>query len=157
MASTLKVTLSEELTLEGTQYNSSRTKTYSTITSVYKHIISVSTTTGTILNFADAASGIGTLDRDSIEYLRITNLDDTNFVILGFEKEASTASGYWIKLDAGKSYIMATPNVTTEHPQFAAHDSDHAVPSFVNTEAITADADTASCNLEIMVAMNSTT
>ena len=157
MASTLKVTLQEDLTIEGVNYSSSRTKTFSTITSVYKHIIAVSTTTGTILNFADAASGVGTLDRDSIEYLRITNLDTTNFVILGFEKEASTASGYWIKLDAGKSYIMATPNVTTEHPQLAAHDSAHAVPSFVNTEAITADADTAACNIELMVAMNATT
>ena len=157
MASTLKVTLSEECNIEGVNYGGIRTKTYSTITSVYKHIISVSTTSATILNFADAAGDVGTLDRDSIEYLRITNLDDTNFVILGFEKEASTASGYWVKLDAGKGYIMATPGTTTEHPQFAAHDSAHAVPSFVNTEVITADADTAACNVEIFVAMNATT
>ena len=45
----------------------------------------------------------------------------------------------------------------TEHPEFAAHDSAHAVPSFVNTEVITADADPAACNIELMVAMNSTT
>ena len=85
MASTLKVTLSEECNIEGVNYGGIRTKTYSTITSVYKHIISVSTTSATILNFADAAGDVGTLDRDSIEYLRITNLDDTNFVIFGFE------------------------------------------------------------------------
>ena len=75
MASTLKVTLQEDLTIEGVNYSSNRSKTFSTITSVYKHIIAVSTTSGTILNFADAASGVGTLDRDSIEYLRITNLN----------------------------------------------------------------------------------
>ena len=52
---------------------------------------------------------------------------------------------------------MPTPNVTTEHPQFAASDSAHAVSTFRDIEAITADADTAACNIELMVAMNATT
>ena len=155
MASTLKVTLQEDLTIEGINYSSSRTKTFSTITSVYKHIIAVSTTTGTILNFADAAAGIGTLDRDSVEYLRITNLDTTNFVVISLKDGSAAVAA--VRLDAGRSLILPTPNTTTEHPQLAAHDSAHAVPSFVNTEAITADADTAACNIELMVAMNATT
>jgi len=154
MASTLKYTLSEDLEINGTYYSSSKVQTITTITNVYKHVFTATTTSSTILSFADDHGDVGTLDRDTIEYMRITNLDDTNFVIIGFEKEASTASGYWIKLDAGRSFIVPIPNVTTEHPQFAAHDSAHAVPSFVDIESITADADTASCNLEIMVAMN---
>ena len=154
MASTLKVTLSEECNIEGVNYGGIRTKTYSTITSVYKHIISVSTTSATILNFADAAGDVGTLDRDSIEYLRITNLDDTNFVILGFEKETSTASGYWVKVDAGRSFIVPVSNTTTEHPDFSVNDSGHAVASYGEIESITAKANTAACNIEIMVAMN---
>ena len=154
MANTLKVTLSESLTVDGTDYGSTRAKTFSTITNVYKTTVNVSTTSGTILNLAAAAGNIGTLDQDLIEYMRITNLDDTNFVILGFEREASTASGYWVKLDAGRSFIVPTANTTTEHPDFASHDSAHAVPSFVDIEVITADADTAACNIEILVAMN---
>ena len=154
MASTLKITVSEDLNINGTSYSSSHTKIIQTITSVYKHVYTATTTSSTLLNFADDHGDVGTLDRDTIEYFRITNLDSTNFVILGFEKESSTASGYWVKLDAGKSFIVPTPNVTTEHPQLAAHDSAHAVPSFVDIESVTADADTASCKLEVMIAMN---
>jgi len=154
MASTLQVTLTENVEINGTGFSSTKTKTISTITNIYKHVVTATTTSSTILNFADDHGDVGTLDRDTIEYMRITNLDETNFVIIGFEKESSTASGYWIKLDAGRSFIVPIPNATAEHPQFAAHDSAHAVPSFVDIESVTADADTASCNLEIMVAMN---
>tara|TARA_R100000458_G_C8270983_1_gene245718 strand:+ start:2142 stop:2609 length:468 start_codon:yes stop_codon:yes gene_type:complete len=153
---TLKVTLQEECNIEGVNYGSTRTKTFSSITSVYKHIVSVSTSGGEILAFADAAGNVGTLDRDSIEYLRITNLDGTNFVELGIE-DTSGNNAYFVKLDAGKSFILPTPNTTTEHPTFFAVDNAHATSTHVNINSITADADTAACNVEIFVAMNSTT
>jgi hypothetical protein len=154
---TLTVKLEETLRLNGQDFSSSSTKSISSITQVLKTIIEVSTTTGTIFSFAAAASGLGTFDQDDVEYVRLTNLDATNFIIIGVEKETSTSSGYWIKLDAGRSFILPTSNASTEHPEFAAHDSAHAVPSFVDIESITADADTAACQLEIFIALNTTT
>tara|TARA_R100000742_G_C4278764_1_gene102008 strand:- start:2406 stop:2873 length:468 start_codon:yes stop_codon:yes gene_type:complete len=154
MASTLKVTLTENLTVDGNDYSSTRTKSFTTITNVYKTTVAVGTGGGTILNLAGSAGDIGTLDEDTIEYMRITNLDTANYVELGFEKESSTASGYWVKVDAGRSFIVPVSNTTTEHPDFAAHDSDHVVPSYGEIESITAKANTAACNIEIMVAMN---
>ena len=85
--------------------------------------------------------------------MRITNLDSTNFVELGFE-DTSGNNAYFVKLDAGRSFIVPTPNLTTEHPTFFANDGGHATGSHVDINSITADADTAACNIEILVAMN---
>ena len=153
MASTLKVTLTENLTLGGTDYSSQKTLSIATITNVYKTIVNVSTSGGEVLALASAAGNIGTLDQDNIEYMRITNLDSTNFVELGFE-DTSGNNAYFVKLDAGRSFIVPTPNLTTEHPTFFANDGGHATGSHVDINSITADADTAACNIEILVAMN---
>ena len=155
MASTLKVTLTENLTVDGNNYSSERTKTFTTITNVYKTTVAVGTGgMSEVVALAASAGNIGTLDRDTIEYFRITNLDTTNYVELGFEKESSTASAYYVKLDAGRSFIVPVSNTTTEHPDFFATDSAHAVGTYVEIESITAKANTAACNIEIMVAMN---
>ena len=154
MASTLSFTLEEKLMVNGVDYGSTRTKTISTITNVYKTSVAVGTGGGTILNLAASAGDIGTIDEDTIEYMRITNLDTTNYVEIGFEKETSTASGYWVKVDAGRSFIVPTPNLTTEKPGFFANDSAHTTSSHVDITSITANANTAACNIEIMVAMN---
>ena len=154
MASTLKVTLTENLTVDGNDYSSVRTKTFTTITNVYKTTVAVGTGGGTILNLAASAGDIGTLDEDTIEYFRITNLDTTNYVELGFEKESSTASAYFVKLDAGRSFIVPVSNTTTEHPGFFANDGGHVSGTHVDITSITAQANTSACNIEIMVAMN---
>ena len=153
MASTLSFTLEEKLMVNGVDYGSTRTKTISTITNVYKTTVAVSTSGGEVLALAGAAGNIGTLDQNTIEYMRITNLDANNFVELGFE-DTSGNNAYFVKLDAGRSFIVPTSNTTTEHPGFFANDSAHTTSTHVDITSITADADTAACNLEILVAMN---
>ena len=154
MASTLTVTISEDLIVGGTNYSTTRTKTFSTAETVYKTIQSIGTGGGTILNLAASAGDLGTIDEDTIEYMRITNLDTTNYVELGFEKESSTAAAYFVKLDAGRSFIVPLSNTTTEHPDFFAVDNAHAVGTYMEIETITAKANTADCRIEIMVVMN---
>ena len=101
---------------------------------------------------------ISTLDQDDVEYVRLTNLDSTNFITIGIEKESSTASVAAFKLDAGRSFILPTSNTATEHPQFftsdAAHDSS---ATQIDIETITALADTGVCRLEVFIALNTTT
>ena len=42
----------------------------------------------------------------------------------------------------------------TEHPTFFAVDNAHATSGHVDIDSVTADADTASCQLEVLIAMN---
>ena len=154
MASTLKVTLSESLTVDGNSYSSERTKRFTTITNVYKTTVAVGTSSlSEVVALAASAGNIGTLDQDTIEYFRITNLDSTNYVELGFE-DTSGNNAYYVKLDAGRSFIVPVPITTTEHPQFFANDGGHTSGTHVDVLSITAQANTAACNIEIMVAMN---
>ena len=155
MASTLKVTLSEECNIEGVSYSGVRTKTISTITSIFKHIVPVTTTEGVILTFSSGGGDIANLDQDTVEYLRITNLDATNFVMISLKD--GTAAVAAVRLDAGRSLIIPTPNTTTEHPQFFVDDdsaTSGAGATMLDIDTITADADTATCNIEIFCAMN---
>ena len=152
MASTLKITLQEELSLEGVSYNGIRTKTISTIESVFKHIVSVTTAEGTILTFTDAGGDIATLDRDTVEYLRITNLDTTNFVVISLKDGSAAVAA--VRLDAGRSLIIPTPNTTTEHPQFFVDDDAATHGTMLDIDTIPADADTDTCKIEIFCAMN---
>tara|TARA_R100000988_G_C3994666_1_gene164964 strand:+ start:1087 stop:1560 length:474 start_codon:yes stop_codon:yes gene_type:complete len=155
---TLTVQIKETLNLNGKEQGSINTKTISDITQVLKTIVEVPTSEINLLTFASAAAGISTLDQDDVEYVRLTNLDTTNFITIGIEKESSTASVAAFRLDAGRSFIVATPNTTTEHPQFftsdAAHDSS---ATQIDIETITALANTATCKLELFVALNTTT
>jgi len=155
---TLRVQIKETLNLNGKEQGSTNTKTIENITQVLNTIVEVPTSEINLLTFASAATGVSTLDQDDVEYIRITNLDDTNFITIGIEKESSTASVAAFKLDAGRSFIVATSNASAEHPQFftsdAAHDSS---ATQIDIETITALADTGACKLELFVALNTTT
>ena len=155
---TLTTTVSESLILNGRNYHSTRIKAISDITQVLTTIVECPTSEINIVTFASAATGISTLDQDDIEYVRLTNLDTTNYITIGIEKESSTASVASFRLDAGRSFILATSNASAEHPQFfvsdAAHDSS---ATQIDIETITALANTAACKLEVFIALNTTT
>jgi hypothetical protein len=156
--STLTVTITETLTLNGREQGSTNTKTISDITQCLKTIVEVPTSEINLLTFANAAAGVTTLDQDDVEYIRITNLDAANYITIGIEKESSTASIAAFRIDAGRSFIVATSNTATEHPQFfasaAAHDSS---ATQIDIETITALANGGACKLELFVALNTTT
>ena len=85
---TLNVTISEDLTLSGQTINSSNTASY-TVTSIDHRIITCTTTEQTVLlfNTTDAA---GTVKDATLKYLRFTNLDETNFIVIrvkGYREE----------------------------------------------------------------------
>ena len=82
-------------------------------------------------------------------YFRITNLDDTNHVVLTFKSEGNHE--FAVKVDKGQSFIyngdLAGGVVDTMDASASALSL--ALEDLVN---VTADADTASCDLEILVA-----
>ena len=147
----LKVTLVEDLTLYGSQRGASNVMTISGINEAFKRIITVKHTGSgeTLLSCAEEIQGGSQFDRDHLLYIRITNLDNTNHVVLTFKDENN--SEFAVKLDKGQSFIyngdLADGVVNTMDASATSLSLELA-----DLVDITAKADTASCDLEIFAA-----
>jgi len=147
--SALTITIEENISLNGVDHGSKITQVIPDVTEISRRIIEVGLTEYEILAFGSAKSLAGTFDEDDVRYIRITNLDDTNFVTLTFKDSASQE--FAVKLDYGQSFIyngdLATGVATTMDADNAA-----LTVSLADLVNITADADTAVCDLEVFVA-----
>lgn len=139
-ASTMTVSISESITLNGKNQGGTNTLSIPSIAEVSKRIMTCLTSEVTLISFG-AAVAPGTFIDSDVRYVRITNLDDTNYVILNIEGEGST--DFSIRLDAGASYVMAG--------SFVDH-IDISGASLENVSAIKGTANTAICDLEVVVA-----
>ena len=147
-ASTLTVTLKESLTLDGRDYGGSQSYSFSSIGNVTRRIETVTTTEATFLTFSSAMAA-GTYIPANIKYLRFSNLDDTNHIVLTFANENDDEMA--IKLDAGQSFIMNGDNSGGMADVMDAESSALTV-SLGDLKSVTADADTASCDMEMFIA-----
>ena len=149
-AATLTVTLTESISLNGVDQGGTNTLTIASVNEVSKRIVTATTTEQIILAFGTAVAA-GQFLEDKVVYIRITNLDDTNFVGLIFRNENNDE--FSVKLDKGQSFIyngdLASGVVDTMD---AVDNSGLTTNTFGDLVDITADADTASCDLEIFVA-----
>tara|TARA_R100000781_G_scaffold2475_5_gene4031 strand:+ start:4499 stop:4945 length:447 start_codon:yes stop_codon:yes gene_type:complete len=138
-ASSLTVTITESYQLDNVNYGNTRSKTYTSNGQILQRIMNVSTSNPTIINFgsADAAGQVVVGD---YKYFRITNLDDTNFINLSLYNGADTA---FIKVNAGDSFVLMSNEID-------AIDGSEAFGAFADITKISADADTAACDVEII-------
>ena len=156
----LKVTIREELTLNGYAQGANNTLTISDINEISKRIVTATTTEAGLLGFLSALSNVGVtankvgylagiLDDGDVRYMRITNLDASNHITLTFRDEDNTE--YRMKVDAGHSFIYPGDNsgglVDTMKAAGSALSS-----GLADLVDITVDADTASCDVEVYVA-----
>ena len=148
-ASTLTVTLKESLTLDGRDYGGSQSYSFSSIGNVTRRIETVTTTEATILTFSSAMAA-GQYIPANIKYLRFSNLDDTNHIVLTFANENDDEMA--VKLDAGQSFIMNGDNSGGMADVLDAIDGTGLSLSLGDLKSVTADADTASCDMEIFIA-----
>ena len=104
---TLSVSVTEEITLNGTTYDQTVTKSITGVGNVSKriHTIPASTTT-TLATFSGTGNGVN-FDVDDIKYIRVTNLDDTNVLLL---TKAFSATSAATELKPGCSVTFFTPN-----------------------------------------------
>ena len=116
-SATLKVVISEQVILNGIDQGSKNTLSISGIKDVFKRIITIAADDdATVLVFkSTTASADGALDLQSVKYIRITNLDDTNSVGLSLqidsdEDNSAANESCTILLEAGRSFIMGTPD-----------------------------------------------
>ena len=152
---TLTVKVIEEITLNNNSYNSERSLYISSVNEIVKRIVTISTTETGLLGFATASSTdlsksylAGQFDEDDVRYIRITNLDSSNFITLTFRDEDNTE--FRMKVDAGHSFIYPGDNSGGLVDTMKASGSALA-SGLSDLVDITVDTDTASCDVEVFV------
>ena len=145
---TLTVTLTESISLNGSEQGASNTLTIANIDEISKRIVTVPASEVTVIAMGTAVSN-GTFVESDVLYIRITNKDDANHVTLTFKDENN--SEFAVKLDKGQSFIyngdLAGGVVDTMDANGSALSL--ALGDLVDVTAI---ADTAPVDLEIFVA-----
>ena len=140
-SSTLTIRISEEVELNGRKSGNSNIHKITGINEISERIVTALTTGTTVIGLA-AAAAAGTFVRDNIRYIRITNLDNSNFVRLAI---VTSGVDVHVKLPALDSYLLYNGSA-------ASNNDDNDAVTFDNITSIKAWADTASVDLELFVA-----
>tara|TARA_R110002020_G_scaffold161061_3_gene345827 strand:+ start:769 stop:1248 length:480 start_codon:yes stop_codon:yes gene_type:complete len=151
-ASTLTVTVSEDITLRGRQAGSTNTLAISSINEISRRILTITTAESVVATFSAAVASAGHYIAANVRYIRFTNLDDTNFITLTFRNQDNDEAA--IKLDAGQTFIWNGDNSGGMVDVFnATQDADAASDTALgDLTNIQADANTGSCDLEMLIA-----
>jgi hypothetical protein len=115
---TLKVTIKEEITLNGSRQDSENILRVSDINEIYKRIVTCPSNSETTLAHFHSSSADGTLaplDIDTVKYIRVTNLDASTSITLSLqsdvgEDDSSADESASLLIEAGRSFVMGTPN-----------------------------------------------
>ena len=148
----LTITHIEDITLNGQQFGGTNIKTFASINEISKRIITITTTESTIATFSAAAASAGHYAAADVRYIRFTNRDTANFITLTFRNQDNDEAA--IKLDYGQSFVWNGDNVNGMTAVFnATQDADAASDTaFGSLTNIQADANTGSCDLEMIIA-----
>lgn len=143
---TLTITLTEAVTLGDGSTDRGTTNTQTvTVNEVDHRIMDVTTTEVPIIRFG-ANNGAGTFKDGTVKYLRITNLDSTNFVTLRIQ---GSDAEYFIKLEPEDHFLLGNSVMDAHEDGDTALNS---VATLANIDTIYADADTATCQVEYFIA-----
>ena len=149
---TLTTTITESLSLNGSQQGGTNTKTFASIAEVSKRMLTITTNEAVIATFSGAVGSAGHFNDGNVRYIRITNLHATYFVTLTFRNQDNDEVA--IKLDAGQSFIWNGDNATGLEDSFnATQDADAASDTaFGSLTNIQADAEASTVQIEMFVA-----
>ena len=150
--STLTITITEDLTIDGRDYGGKQAMEFANILDVSRRIVTITEDESTIATFSSAVASAGHYTASEVRYIRFTNLDGANFITLTFRNQDNDEAA--IKLDAGNSFIWTADNSggmvdVLNATQDADAASDTALGDLTNIQA---DANTGSCNLEVIIA-----
>ena len=141
---TLTVTITETITLNGSDQGATNSFTVASIAEVNKRIVNCPASEKVVLSFgADIAAG--TFVEGDVRYIRLTNKDDTNYVTLNIEGDSST--DYSVRLDPGASYLIVSTSATG-----VVDYADISGATLEDLTGIKATANSAACDLEVLVA-----
>lgn len=142
---TLTITVNEDVKLNGQQVGSKIVQTIGGINEVSKRIMTIPTTETAVLTLGAAASAGGYVTAN-IQYIRVSNLDDTNFVRLSFLSGSGAASNrYDMKLPAKRTALFSAAGVSGSNVGSSFN-------AFSNFDTMNATSDTAVVDIELFVA-----
>jgi len=141
-AATATIQITESLNLAGVDRGGNHSRTISNIAEADRRVMTVSSSGETDVVELNTANGQGKFVRSAIRYIRITNLDDTNFIRVRFKKSGAETAD--VKVDAGATFMLSTGSMD-------ADTSAGAFSAFVDIDDISAQADTADVDIEYVV------
>ena len=148
-AATLTVKIHESISLNGKDQGGTTTLSLASINEISKRIVTVTTSEVEVIAMSTAAS-TGTYIEGDVRYMRFTNLDTANHVVLFFTNESNDEVA--IKLDYGQSFIYNSNIDGGVVNTFDANAGAANINNLGDLVNITAQADTAAVDLEIFVA-----
>jgi len=148
-ASTMNITLTESINLNGTNQGATNSVAIPSIAEISKRILTITTNEATIATMSGAVASAGHFNDSAVRYMRFTNKDDTNFLTLTFQNDDDDEVA--IKLDAGNSFMWFADNSGGMVGVMDAASVALSL-SLSSIKSITADADTGNCDLEMLVA-----
>ena len=154
-AADLKVKITEEIILNGKDQGGTTELTIASIKDVSKRIVTIAADDdATVLVFkSTTASADGALDKDTVKYIRITNLDDSNSVNISLQldsDEDNSAADLSVThlLEAGRSFMMGTPDEAVH----ADDDAETIVTALTDLESIIVDPGSNAGTVEVFTA-----
>jgi len=139
---TLSVTISEKIKLNGSDRSVTNTVDITGVTQLNQRVVSVGTAEQSLILF-DTNAAAGQFADGSVDYIRITNTDLTNFVTL---RMTAADDEYFVKLPAGDSFVLFDTTID------ANNDSGAATATLANLDSIKGQANTAACDVELFIA-----
>jgi hypothetical protein len=146
-AATLKVTIREDIRLNGVEQGGISVLNIGSINEVSKRIITIpSGADTTIATFAAAVStSAQAYDVNDVKYIRITNLDDTNPVNIAMVGASDNAQ---FVVGAGHSLVFGSP----DDFMLGETDTTPAFTSFEDLASIVVDSGTNAVDIELFIA-----
>lgn len=141
-SATLTVRIVEELTINGRNAGSKNSHIVGGISKTFNRVLSVPTTAVTALTVSSDEGG-SQFDAGSLKYLRLTNLDDQNFVSLNFQSSGGVKAQF--KLDPSRSMIFTNTAIS-------GTSTGESFGSFSSFSTLSVTADTAPVDIEIFAA-----
>ena len=141
---TLKVTRTEAITLNGAAANTSNTLSIARVGEISRRIDTAATGDYTVLGTLGSRTPRGgEWTRSDTKYLRITNLDNANYVAIRLVN--ASGAKIVVRLAAGQTFVLS--------PGYYLSTSTAAAPaSWSEIDSIEASADTAAVDIEVYVA-----
>jgi len=142
--STLTTTIKESVTLNGKTFGNEITKTHASIQTAKQTVVEVGTGSFMeLFDFATSRTGIGTAQDAKSQYIRITNLDSSNFVVINVYLDLATDEYIAFKIPAGGCFLLCEDKM---------EGGGTATTTLDQIDAINAQADTATVQVEVFIA-----
>ena len=140
-AATATVQITESLTLANVDRGGNHSQTISNIAEVDRRVLSVPSASEIDVLGIGTTNGQGAFIRANLRYVRITNLDNTNFVRIRVSRTSHDT--FDLKIPAGATFMISTGDIS-------ANSSGSSFSSFDEWDVISAQADTSEVDIEVV-------